>query len=80
DRLAESFNYPVRDVKLILQQRTKRRMRVRPRPPSSVFGIKDDDEREKIIREHIIKRDLRNSKNEALEKDDGEPVDCQVLA
>jgi hypothetical protein len=56
-------------------------MRVRPRPPSSVFGIKDEQERERLIQEHIIKRDLRNNNNKSeLEKDDSDPVDYQVLA
>jgi hypothetical protein len=57
-------------------------MRVRLRPPSSLFDIKDEEEREKLVREHIIKRDLRHSNKSELEKDDddGGPVDYQVLA
>ncbi|CAF2748221.1 unnamed protein product [Rotaria sp. Silwood2] len=80
DMLAESFNYSIDNVRLILRQRTTRRMRVRPRPPSSLFGIKDEEECEKLIREHIIKRDLTISKNSELENDDGDSVDYQVLA
>jgi hypothetical protein len=78
--LAESFNQSVANVRLILQQRTTRGMRVRPRPPSSLFGIKDEEERERLIREHIIKRDLPNSHKPELQEDDGAPVNCQVLA
>ena len=78
--MAESFNYSKDDVRLILQQRTKRGMRVRARAPSSLFGIKDEEERERLMREHIIKRDLRNSKQATLENDDSDPVDHQVLA
>ncbi|CAF3816020.1 unnamed protein product [Rotaria sp. Silwood1] len=77
--LAESFNYSIENVRLILRQRTKRRMQVRSRSPSSLFNIKDEEEREKIIREHIIKRDLNISKNSEFENDD-DPVDYQVLA
>lgn len=80
DRLAESFNYSIDNIRLILQQRTTRGMRVRPRPPSSLFGIKDEQERERLIREHIIKRDIGDPKNSVSENDDGEPVDHQVLA
>jgi hypothetical protein len=75
--LAESFNQSVENVRLILQQRTKRGMRVRPRPPSTLFGIEDDDEREKLVREHIMKRDLRNTNQP---EDDEDPVDHQILA
>jgi hypothetical protein len=78
--LAESFNQSVDNVRLILKQRTTRGMRVRPRPPSSSFGIKDEEEREKLIQEHIIKRDLRSNNKSELEKDDSDPVDYQVLA
>jgi hypothetical protein len=78
--LAESFNQSIDNIRLILQQRTIRRMRVRPRPPSSLFGIKDEEEREKLIREHIIKRDLQNTNKPELQEDDGDPVDHQVLA
>ena len=82
DMLAESFNQSVENVRLILQQRTTRRLRVRARPPSSLFGVKDEEEREKIIREHMMKRDLsRRDKPElANNEDDNEPVDHQVLA
>ncbi|CAF1168807.1 unnamed protein product [Adineta ricciae] len=82
DMLAESFNQSVENVRLILQQRTTRRLRVRARPPSSLFGVKDEEEREKIIREHIMKRDLsrRNRPELANTDDDNEPVDHQVLA
>ncbi|CAF3728419.1 unnamed protein product [Rotaria sp. Silwood1] len=80
DMLAESFNYSIENVRLILRQRTKRRMQVRSRSPSSLFNIKDEEEREKIIREHIIKRDLNISKNSEFENDDDDPVDYQVLA
>jgi hypothetical protein len=79
--LAESFNQSVDNVRLILQQRTTRGMRVRPRAPSSLFGIKDEEEREKLIHEHIIKRDLHNNNNKPeLQEDDGDLVDHQVLA
>ena len=77
--LAESFNQSVDNVRLILRQRTTRQMRVRPRPSSSLFSIKDEEERERIIREHMMKRDLRSSKSE-LTQEDGDPVDYQVLA
>ncbi len=80
EMLAESFNQSVDNVRLILQQRTIRRMRVRTRPPSSLFGIKDEEERERLIREHIIKKDLNNSNKPELQEDDGDPVDHQVLA
>jgi hypothetical protein len=76
--LAESFNQSVENVRLILQQRTKRSMRVRPRPPSTLFSIKDEDERERLVREHIIKRDLPNNNNQV--EDDDDPVGHQVLA
>ncbi|CAF3759099.1 unnamed protein product [Rotaria sordida] len=79
--LAESFNYSIDNIRLILQQRTTRRMRVRSRSPSSLFSIKDEEEREKLLREHIIKRDLNLNKNPELENDDNnDPVDYQVLA
>ncbi|CAF1369034.1 unnamed protein product, partial [Adineta ricciae] len=82
DMLAESFNQSVENVRLILQQRTTRQLRVRARPPSSLFGVKDEEEREKIIREHIMKRDLsrRDRPELANTDDDTEPVDHQVLA
>lgn len=80
EMLADSFNQSAANVRLILQQRTKRGMRVRPRPPSTLFGIEDEEEREKLIREHIMKRDLRNSNKSELPEDDGDPVDHQVLA
>lgn len=78
--LAESFNYSVNDVRLILSQRTKRGMRVRPRSTASLLDNKDEEEREKIIREHIINRDINKSKKPELENDDGDPVDFQILA
>ena len=78
--LAESFNQSIDNVRLILQQRTTRGMRVRRRPPSSLFGIKDEEERERLIREDIIKRDLSSSNKSELQEDDGDPVDHQVLA
>jgi hypothetical protein len=56
-------------------------MRVRPRPPSSLFGIKDEEEREKVMLEHIIKRDITNNNKPELENDDdNSPVDHQILA
>lgn len=78
--LAESFNYSVDEVRLILSQRTTRRLRVRPRPTISSLDDKDEDEREKLIQDHILKRDLSSIKRSELEADDGEPVDYQVLA
>ena len=75
--LAESFNRSVDDVRLILRQRTTRRMRVRPRV-SSLFGVKDEETGERQMREHIMKRDLSSVQN--IELDDGDPVDYQVLA
>ncbi|UJR15092.1 hypothetical protein I4U23_002059 [Adineta vaga] len=80
DMLAESFNQSIENVRLILQQRTTRRMRVRARPSSSLFGINDEEEREKIVREHMMKRDLSRSKKPELENNDDEPVDHQILA
>ena len=50
-------------------------MRVRPRPPSTLFSIKDDEEREKLLREHVHKRDININKNPELENDDGDPVE-----
>ncbi|CAF1238086.1 unnamed protein product [Adineta steineri] len=79
--LAESFNQSVDNVRLILQQRTRRRMRVRPRPPTTLFGIKDEEEREKLVRDHIIQRDIGiNNKPDLVKDDDEEPVDYQILA
>ena len=78
--LSESFDQSVDNVRLILKQRTTRGMRVKPRPPSSIFGIKDEKERERLIGEHIIKRDLHNKTKPELEKNDGDPVDYQILA
>ena len=78
--LADSFNQSVENVRLILQQRTKRGMRVRARPPSSLFGVKDEEQAEKIIREHLIQRDLISPRKSASPIDDGEPVDHQILA
>ena len=76
--LAESFNRSVDDVRLILRQRTTRRMRVRPRAPSSLFGVQDEETGERQMREHMMKRDLSSARKAEL--DDGEPVDYQVLA
>ncbi|CAF4317661.1 unnamed protein product, partial [Adineta steineri] len=79
--LAESFNQSVDNVRLILQQRTRRRMRVRPRPPTTLSGIKDEEEREELVREHIIQRDIGiNNKPDLVKDDDEEPVDYQILA
>lgn len=79
--LAESFDQSVENVRLILQQRTKRGMRVRTRPPSSLFDVKDEDEADKIMREHLIKRDLISHRKSTLPNDeDGDPVDHQILA
>jgi hypothetical protein len=79
--LSESFNQSVENVRLILRQRTTRRMRVRPRSPTSLFGIKDEDERERLVREQIIKRDLRKTGTAGSTDDnDDEPVDYRVLA
>lgn len=78
--LAESFNQSMENVRLILQQRTRRGMRVRARPPSSLFGVKNEEEAEKIIREHLIKRDLISPQKSTPPIDDGEPVDHQILA
>lgn len=80
EKLAESFNQSIDNIRLILQQRTTRRLRVRPRSPSSLFGIKDEEEREKLIREHIIKRDIRNNTPELENNDHDSRVDHQVLA
>ena len=75
--LAESFNQSIENVRLILQQRARRNMRVRPRSPTTLFNVKDEDERERLVREHIIKRDLRVPNNQV---EDDEPVDHQILA
>ena len=79
--LSESFNQSIDNVRLILRQRTTRRMRVRPRPPTSLFGIEDEDERERLVREQIIKRDLRKTGSAGSnDNNDDEPVDHRVLA
>ena len=78
--LAESFNQSVDNVRLILQQRTKRGMRVRARSPSSLFGVKDEEQAEKLMREHLLKRDLVSHRKSTLPEDDGDPVDHQILA
>ena len=75
--LAESFNQSEENVRLILQQRTRRRLRVRPRSPSSSFGIKDPEEREKQIDEHILQRDITHWKSSQSNED---PVDSRILA
>ena len=81
EMLAESFNQSVNNVRLILNQRTTRGMRVRPRSLSSLFGIKDEEERERLIREQILKRDIRNRNQPELNNDDNDDeVDYQVLA
>ena len=42
---------------------------------------KDEDEREKVMLEHIIKRDITNNNKVELENDDdNDPVDHQILA
>lgn len=53
-------------------------MRVRPRTPSSLFGVQDEQTGEKRMREHIMQRDLSSARK--VDLDDGEPVDYQVLA
>ena len=75
--LAESFNQSIDNVRLILRQRTTRTMRVRPRHPATLFGIKHDEERERLMREHIIKRDTGDYSNS---DDDEDLIDCRVLA
>jgi hypothetical protein len=77
--LAESFNQSIDDVRLILRQRTARRMRVRARAPSSLFGIEDEQERERLVRDQLLKRDL-SSHHVNTSNDDEQPVDCRVLA
>lgn len=74
--LAESFDQSVENVRLILQQRTRRGMRVRARTPATTFSIKDEDESDKLIREHILKRDISRIDHDQYE----EPVDHQILA
>lgn len=78
--LAESFDQSVANVRLILQQRTRRGMRVRARPPSSLFGVQDEEQAEKIIREHLIQRDLLTAQKSTSPTNDDEPVDHQILA
>lgn len=79
--LSESFNQSIENVRLILRQRTARRMRVRPRPPTSLFGINDEDERERLVREQIMKRDMRKTGTAgSMDDNNDEPVDYRVLA
>ena len=53
-------------------------MRVRPRSSSTLFAIKDEEERNRLIEEHLLKRDLNI--NVSSSTDDEIPVDYRVLA
>ena len=75
--LAESFNQTEENVRLILQQRTTRRLRVRTKRPTTTFGINDREEKEKLIEEHLLQRDLTQWKSSSSDED---PVDPRVLA
>lgn len=75
--LAQSFNQSEENVRLILQQRTTRRLRVRPRAPSTLFGIQNGEEQEKLIEKHLLQRDVTHWKSPSVDED---PVDPRVLA
>lgn len=75
--LAQSFNQTEENVRLILQQRTTRRLRVRAKRPTTTFGINDQEEKEKLIEEHLLQRDLTQWKSSSSDED---PVDPRVLA
>lgn len=75
--LAQSFDQTEENIRLILQQRASRRLRVRPKPLATTFGINDKEEKDKLIEQHLLQRDIKNYKSTKI---DDEPVDSRVLA